>query len=182
MGAAEAATLARRAVGVRFAVGFDFESGFFFAFFAEDFGMKPPLPNWRANSSVYSYRMGELIALLLEMFVELLAESFFLMLSRTFEEVSGDEGYPPFIAFVAYGSFGVIAGGISLALFPHPLVHPSRIHGISLIISPLLTGLVMWCIGHMQRRRGKDTARIESFTYGFAFALGMALIRFFFVR
>ena len=37
-------------------------------------------------------------------------------------------------------------------------------------------------IGILRRRKGKDSLQIESFGYGFTFALGVALIRFFFVR
>jgi hypothetical protein len=123
--------------------------------------------------------IGELF---LEVFAELVAESFLLLLFRAFDALLGNEEFPPVPAFLGYGTLGLIAGGVSVALFPHPLAHPSRIHGISLIISPILTGLAMSWIGFTLRRRGKTPARIESFTYGFAFALGMALIRFFFVR
>ena len=53
---------------------------------------------------------------------------------------------------------------------------------MSLILSPLITGSVMSLIGSSVRRHGKKPTRIESFGYGFAFALGMAAVRFFFVR
>ena len=36
-------------------------------------------------------------------------------------------------------------------------------------------------IGSILQGRGKKVVQIESFRYGFAFAFGMALIRFFFV-
>jgi hypothetical protein len=87
----------------------------------------------------------------------------------------------PVLASISYTFLGCLAGGFSLLVFPHPLVHPSRIHGISLLVSPIATGLVMSLIGSALRRRGKKVVQVESFGYGFAFALGMALIRFFFV-
>jgi hypothetical protein len=89
---------------------------------------------------------------------------------------------PPILASVGYLSFGVIAGSVSVLVFPHPLVHPSRFHGISILVSPLITGLVMSQVGVLLRRRGRQSIRIESFGYGFAFAFGMALIRFLFTQ
>lgn len=130
--------------------------------------------------------LGAIIAAVFELFAEvflvILAEAFTVFLGRVFGEVFGDEEYSPVVAFFGYGLLGLLAGGVSVWLFPHPLVHPSRLHGISLLLSPLITGAVMSTIGFMLRRKGKEPARIESFTYGFVFALGMSLIRFFFVR
>ncbi len=88
----------------------------------------------------------------------------------------------PVMAAVGYLLLGAGTGGISLVWFPSPLVHPSRFHGISLIISPLLTGSLMALLGSILRKHNKRTVRLESFGYGFVFALGMAFVRFFFVR
>lgn len=70
-------------------------------------------------------------------------------------------------------------GGISVLFFPHPIVHPSRFHGVSLIISPVLALLGMSFVGSTMRKRNR-VMQLESFGYGFAFAFGMALVRFFF--
>jgi hypothetical protein len=56
----------------------------------------------------------------------------------------------------------------------------NRFHGISLVLSPLATGLIMSQIGRRSRRRGGITVPIEKFGYGYVFALAMALVRFFF--
>jgi len=87
----------------------------------------------------------------------------------------------PVIASVGYTLLGALAGGFSLLIFPHPLVHPSRLHGINLLVSPIVTGLVMSLIGSTLSRQGKKVTQIESFRYGFAFAFGMALIRYLFL-
>jgi len=71
---------------------------------------------------------------------------------------------------------------LSVLIFPHPLFHPSRIHGISLLISPVIAGLLMALLGSTLRKRGKKVVRLESFGYGFAFAFGMALIRLIYAR
>ena len=93
----------------------------------------------------------------------------------------------PVLAFTGYALLGVIVGFISLLIFPHPLMrsasfHGINLHGIGLLISPLLAGLVMSAIGSIRRRRGMPVIRLDSFAYGFIFAFGMALIRFLFTR
>src|SRR6266568_316995 len=134
--------------------------------------------------------MEDLILALLSGVLELLLEVLFEVVAGTFTDVAvrstrkaikKSKPISPIFAVALYVSLGVACGVASVLLFPHPLVHPSRIHGISLILSPLLTGLIMSQIGLVRRRKGKDTIRIESFGYGFTFALGVALIRFLFV-
>ncbi len=88
----------------------------------------------------------------------------------------------PAVAIVTFALLGVGLGFLSVFVFPHPLVHPSKLHGISLLISPVLTGLVLGLIGRSIRRRGRNPVRIESFGYGFTFALAMALVRFWLIR
>jgi len=88
----------------------------------------------------------------------------------------------PLLACIGYLFLGGAAGGLSLLFFPHPLVHPSRVPGLSVVISPVLAGLGMSLVGSTLRKRNKKAMQIESFGYGFAFALGMAFVRFFFTR
>jgi hypothetical protein len=88
----------------------------------------------------------------------------------------------PVVATVTFGMVGVSSGFLSVFLFPHHLIHPTRLHGISLLISPILTGLLMAQIGRTVRRWGRQPVRIESFGYGFIFALAMALVRYWLVR
>jgi hypothetical protein len=85
----------------------------------------------------------------------------------------------PVLASTIYLLLGALAGGFSLLIFPHPLVRPSRLHGINLLLSPLVTGLAMSQIGSILSRQGKKVTRIESFRYGFALAFGIALVRYF---
>jgi hypothetical protein len=87
----------------------------------------------------------------------------------------------PEFAALGYAFLGAVAGGLSVFVVPHPLVRPSRFHGISVVVSPFVTGLTMASVGLLLRRQGKKITGIESFAYGFSFALGMALVRYFFV-
>ena len=132
-----------------------------------------------------------MLDLLLEVFGELIVEFFLQFLAgvivdvgtRFLGEVFETERARNLVASAVYYSFlGALAGALSAAILPHPLVRPSKLHGISLLISPLLTGLAMSSIGSVLRRQDKEVARIESFGYGFAFAFGMALVRLILVK
>jgi hypothetical protein len=134
--------------------------------------------------------MGEfLLELLLgfaEVFLEVLlqfaGEALLDLASRALAMVFEESEIKSPVLAAGYAILGVLAGGVSVGLFPHPLVHPSRIHGISLLVAPVTTGLMMSCIGSVLRRHDKKVVRIESFGYGFAFALGMALVRLVLVK
>ena len=125
----------------------------------------------------------EIFALFLELFLEaafeFAAEIVGSLILRGIRAVfDRSEFKNPAIACVGYLLLGGMAGGLSLLLFPHPLVHPSRFPGISVVLSPVLAGSGMALVGSTLRRRNKKPTQLESFGYGFAFAFGMALVRF----
>jgi hypothetical protein len=125
----------------------------------------------------------ELLLGIVELLLELAGEAILDLALRGIAEVLADsEISSPVLASFGYGLLGVMTGGLSLLVFPHPLVHPSRIHGISLLVNPVIAGVVMSLIGSMLRKRDQKVVQIESFGYGFAFAFGMALLRFFFAK
>jgi hypothetical protein len=131
--------------------------------------------------------ISAILSALLEIFAEVLlqvvAEFGVAIAGRWFDNLfSESRPWGPAAAAVGYFILGLIFGLASLFLFPHPLVKPSRFHGISLLISPLITGLIMSQVGVWIRQREFRRTRIESFTYGATFAFGIALIRFIWLR
>ena len=120
--------------------------------------------------------------LLFEVFFQVVVEAIVALIVRSIENLFEESNaIHPTLATIGYLLMGIAFGIGSLRLFPHPLFHPSKFHGISLVISPVITGLVMSQVGIALRRKGKQAVRIESFGYGFTFALGLAIIRFIFV-
>ena len=83
---------------------------------------------------------------------------------------------------LVYFVIGTIIGVGSLFLFPEAFVRSESLHGISLVITPVLAGVVMAAIGWIRTQQGKLATQLERFSYGFALAFGMALIRFYFTR
>ena len=135
--------------------------------------------------------MLELLVAFLELLLEIFFEAAFefaadflgaLILRGIAEIFDTSEFKNPLMACIGYVFLGEVGGGLSLLFFPHPLVHPSKVPGLSVVISPILAGFGMSLVGSTLRKRNKKVIQIESFGYGFAFALGMALVRFFFVK
>ena len=135
--------------------------------------------------------MGDLLLELLFLFLELVFEALFdfalaaifdllvRVFAAFFESIEINNSI---LAFTGYTLLGAAAGALSLFIIPHPLFRPSRFHGISLLASPVLTGLGMRQVGLSLRTKARTLLQIESFWNGFAFALGVALIRYYFAK
>lgn len=131
--------------------------------------------------------LGAIAEFFLEAFLELIAAALLELGSRAllvlFASLAEAIKEDRLLASVMYALLGASAGALSLLFFPRPLIpHSTRLHGISLLVSPTITGFVLSVLGGILRRMGKKLTPIATFGYGFAFALGMALIRFFFAR
>jgi len=130
---------------------------------------------------------ASLLSALAEFFLELVVQLFFeVVLDFATRWLRSELAKHPYgntiFSGLGYLFLGVFAGVFSVLILPHPILHPSRFHGISLLLSPLATGLAMSFIGRLIRGQGGKTVRIESFTYGFTFAFGMALVRLYFTH
>lgn len=84
----------------------------------------------------------------------------------------------PALAAVGHFLMGLIAGVLSLAIIGRRLAPHGPLPGISLVLSPIGTGIAMHWIGEFWRERGRDRPALFSFRAGAIFAFGMALVRF----
>lgn len=113
---------------------------------------------------------------ILQLFGEVLVElGLHTLLAAPFKD---REGRNPLLAVIGYVILGSAVGGLSLLIFPQSFVRSSSLHGISLLITPLLAGTAMAGVGWLRMRQGKRLLRLDSFGYGAVFAFGMALVRF----
>ena len=83
---------------------------------------------------------------------------------------------------IIYFGVGLIAGVISLLIFPRAFARSSTLPGISLVITPILGGLLMSYIAWLRIRTWDWTIRLETFAYGFLFAFAMTWLRFLFTE
>jgi hypothetical protein len=123
--------------------------------------------------------LAEIIAeVVLEPLLEIAAAETLALLSRVARRFfSAALRANQFVIIAVLAVCGAGSGYLSVLLFPHPLMQRPRFHGISLVISPLLTGLAMSEVGRWFLRRGRQPAAVESFRYGFVFAFAMAFVR-----
>ena len=84
----------------------------------------------------------------------------------------------PWIAALGYAIFGAAFGGLSLLIFPENLTPAGAWRVANLILTPIAVGLIMAAMGAWRIRRGESLFRIDRFSYGFLFALSLAVIRF----
>jgi hypothetical protein len=83
---------------------------------------------------------------------------------------------------IVYLGVGLVAGFISLLIFPEAFARSSTLPGISLVITPVLGGLLMSYIAWFRVRTWDWTIRLETFAYGYLFAFAMTLLRFYFTK
>lgn len=120
-----------------------------------------------------------ILELILEGLVQIGGEFFFELGLRSLGETIAPRGEKnPLLAGIGYALLGLLAGGLSLLIFPNYFVRSRQFHGASLLVSPLLAGAVMAGFGWLLEHRGERRLRLDSFTYGFVFALPMAIVRF----
>lgn len=116
--------------------------------------------------------LGEL---LIQLVIEALAE-------LGFHCAAGRKPMRPVLAGVGYLALGALLGGISLLIFPESFIEGDTLKLLGLFLIPLLLGCLMLMIGTFRSRKGRHRVRIETFTNGFLFAFGVALVRFFFTN
>jgi hypothetical protein len=98
------------------------------------------------------------------------------------DSVGRESESTPVLAAVGHLLLGLAAGVISLLIFPRRLTPHSPMPGLSLLLSPIGTGVAMHWLGEFWRERGRDRPVLFSFRAGAIFAFGMALVRFVYVE
>ncbi len=83
----------------------------------------------------------------------------------------------PVLAGIGYLILGAGAGGLSL-LIPKMFTIPEWLRIVNLIVTPIACGFIMVKIGQFRARRGDRPIRIDTFIFGYLFALALALVRF----
>jgi len=119
---------------------------------------------------------------LLEFFFEILAQAAFELLAELgirslAEPFRRPRPVTPILAAIGYLIYGAVAGALSL-LLPKVLVISKALRLANLIITPVACGFIMTWFGRFRERRGASTVRLDTFMYGYLFALSMAVVRY----
>jgi hypothetical protein len=88
----------------------------------------------------------------------------------------------PIVAGLGVVLLGGLAGVLTSLIWPTRLFRPGPLPGASLLVSPLITGLVMDRYGQWRADHGGARSYVATFWGGALFAFSMALVRFVWVR
>ncbi|WP_067736623.1 hypothetical protein [Novosphingobium naphthalenivorans] len=111
--------------------------------------------------------------LLLQFLVELFAELGMHAMGQAFSRKPS-----PGLAVAGFTLWGVVAGAISLWVFPHSAIHDPSLRLANLFVTPVLAGGGMMLLGRLRARKGQELVRLDRFGYAFLFAFTMALMRY----
>jgi hypothetical protein len=124
-----------------------------------------------------------LFELLLQLILEIAGQALFELLTAFGWEslrnsTRRERDSTPVLAVIGHLLAGLAAGVVSVLIVPRRLALPSPLPGVSLVLSPIGTGLVMQWIGELSHKPRSDRPALFSFQAGAIFAFGMSLIRF----
>jgi hypothetical protein len=120
-----------------------------------------------------------LLQLLIEFLFQGLLEVLWELVSSSYKATYGRSNHHPLVAAVGYLLVGAALGAASLLIWPDRFFQPGSIPGVSLVVGPLVAGVAMHAWGAYRKTHGHVTTNLATFLGGAAFALGTALVRFF---
>ena len=85
--------------------------------------------------------------------------------------------HSPGVIAIGYVLFGLVAGALSLWLFPDYLIRSTAGRIAYLALGPVAAGAAVAAIGLWRSKRGVPRYGIDRFAYGYLFALSFALLR-----
>lgn len=123
--------------------------------------------------------LGWLLQLVGEIILQVIGEAIAELIGHSVREpFRRPKPIHPWLAAIGYAIFGALAGALSLWLMPSLFIEAQWLRVTNVIITPVLAGILMAWVGAWRRKHDKEVIRLDSFAYGWCFALAMALVRF----
>lgn len=128
--------------------------------------------------------MGEfLLELLFELLLETIAEfSLSVGIDAASRSVKVAREANPIGIAIGLCLLGAMMSVLFTLVFPSRIFPPTKVHGLSLWLSPLLSGGALHLYGLWRQSKGHKPTPLASFWGGFAFALSLSLPRYFLVQ
>lgn len=82
------------------------------------------------------------------------------------------------LAAIGYIILAAVCGGLSVWILPHQFIQNPALNIAVLILAPVVVGVIMGFRGKYLMKKGKLAIRLDSFSFGFLFALVFGLVRF----
>jgi hypothetical protein len=114
---------------------------------------------------------------LIQILGEALIELGFHSIAETFRNPAN-----PWLVAIGFCLLGALLGGLRLLIFPTHFISMGYIRFINLLIIPVAVGFSMALLGAWRENRCDPVLRIDRYSFGYLFALFLALIRFLFAE
>ena len=69
------------------------------------------------------------------------------------------------LSLLGFFLWGLVAGGLSLLIFPAYAITDPTLRIANLVLTPLFLGAVMMMIGRLRQKRGQDLVKLDRFGY-----------------
>jgi hypothetical protein len=120
-----------------------------------------------------------LLQVLGELIVQMIFELIVWMVGHgVVEPLRRSQPMHPVAAAIGYAILGAAAGGISLWLVPDLFIEKGWLRWLNVLLLPFAAGAIMSAIGAWRRHRDMGVIKLDNFSYGYGFALAMAVVRF----
>jgi len=118
-----------------------------------------------------------ILFLIVEVVLQLLGMTFWFVAGSVGHSISDRREANPFFAAIGLILMGAISGWVGSALLPNRLVPVLNIHGLSVLVSAVITGSLMMKYGQWREDNGGQPTYLATFQGGAMFAASMALTR-----
>lgn len=102
--------------------------------------------------------------------------------AETYRESFAQKNPGPVEASLGFFVLGVCTGLAITVVLPERILPQVSMPYLGVILGPVVVGIAMHLWGRHQRSCGRATSRLATFYGGFALTLGIALVRYHFVR
>ena len=131
--------------------------------------------------------MEIIFEIIFHFFIEVLGQAFFELVAelglRGIGNATGwEKPRSPYMSLIGYVILATVCGAISILFFKNHFIKNEELRIINLLLTPVLLGLIMHFKGKRMDIRHINKIRLDSFWFGFSFALSFGLVRYFFAK
>lgn len=125
---------------------------------------------------IFELIIGLILEVIVQVIIEVLVFFGYESLASSFKEYKSANKY---LAIIGCLLLGAVFGLTTYFIYPHPIIKKSLFPGISLIVSPLIVGLVMKKLGDVRIKSSKRISILLTFRGGSCICIYLCISSFF---